>query len=263
MDVSIITPFYKGNKYLKQYINNMYQVLDTTDRKYKFEIIIVNDSPEVDIDISEEDKKKLNIKIIVNNKNYGIHLSRINGYNNSCGKYIIFLDQDDEVSSDIINVFLSEIGENDLCVSNGFFEFDNNKYQIFKDYKSGKYSIKEKKYIYIRDFIASPGQCLIKKDSVPKKWIENPLEINGTDDYFLWLLMFDNNCKMKYIHKELYTHKDTGNNLSLDIEKMYNSTLCLLNKLNKVEYNPKKLKQLSKKEKYTRLFCTLIYFYIM
>ena len=42
---------------------------------------------------------------------------------------------------------------------------------------------------------------------------------------------------MKYIHETLYTHKDTGNNLSLNVEKMNASTMCMLNKLKDSNYN--------------------------
>lgn len=74
MKISIITPFYKGNKYMENYFKNIKKIKE----KNNIEIIIVNDSPEEKI-IINEDISELKIKIIENEKNYGIHKARVIG----------------------------------------------------------------------------------------------------------------------------------------------------------------------------------------
>jgi len=243
IDVTIITPFYKGNIYIKNYIENLDKIYKETDKKYKIEVLFVNDSPEIDIEINEDIKQKYNIRIIKNSKNMGVHLSRINGYNNALGKYIIFLDQDDELKKESINVFLNKIGDNDMCISNGIYELNNKEKVIYKKYLS-KYTLKEEKYLKIKNFIISPGQCLIKKESISKRWLESPLKINGADDYMLWLLMFEEGKKINYINDILYVHKDTGSNLSFNVNNMLNSLNCMLDTLKNIGYNTKKINQI-------------------
>ena len=241
IDVTIITPFYKGNKYIKNYINNLDKIYNEVNKKYKLEVIFVNDSPEIDIEINDSDLLKYNIKIIRNEKNMGVHASRINGYNNASGKYILFLDQDDELKKESINVFLNKIGDNDMCISNGIYELNGKERLLYKK-RFNKYLTNEKKYLKIKNFIISPGQCLIKKESISKRWLESPLKINGADDYMLWLLMFEERKKLCYANDILYVHKDTGSNLSFNVNNMLNSLNCMLDNLSNIGYNKNKIK---------------------
>ena len=171
MDISIISPFYKGQKYLKQYLNMLENILK--DINYKIEIILVNDSPEIPLIIEKSILKKFNIIIQNNSKNVGIHQSRINGLKIAKGKYIIFLDQDDELLPNSIQVLLENIQNNDVCIGNGYFGCINDKYLFFQNNKSGQYTTNESYFIEIRDFIVSPGHCLIKKSSIPDEWIKH------------------------------------------------------------------------------------------
>ncbi len=45
-------------------------------------------------------------------------------------------------------------------------------------------------YIFGHNRIVSPGHCMIKKTSIPIEWKQNIMEVNGSDDLFLWILMF-------------------------------------------------------------------------
>ena len=109
----------------------------------------------------------------------------------------------------------------------------------------------------VRDFIVSPGQCLIKKEAIPKEWKENTLKNNGTDDFLLWLLMFNNNSKVTINFECIYKHKYTGENLSLEKDNMYKSQLELLDVLAKKNtYNKKDLKKLERTIKYKHNYKT-------
>ena len=91
--VSVIIPFYKNNQLLMNAINSV------INQKFKnFEIIIINDNNiEKNINFLKKIKKiSKKIKIIYNKKNLGAGLSRNKGIKLSKGKYIAFLDSDDE-----------------------------------------------------------------------------------------------------------------------------------------------------------------------
>ena len=97
MKISIVVPFYKGNQYLKRLFESIEKVVYRTRDKTEYEIILVNDSPSVTIELPET---FLDVKIIINEQNIGIQRTRINGFNYASGEWILFLDQDDELLAD-------------------------------------------------------------------------------------------------------------------------------------------------------------------
>ena len=73
------------------------------------------------------------------------------------------------------------------------------------------------------------------------------MQVNGADDYLLWLLMFNNNAKIECNYNVIYIHKYTGENVSLNNEKMYKSQLDLIQVLEKnEEYKKRDLKKLKR-----------------
>lgn len=246
MDISIITPFYKGNEYMNDYFKNVTNAINNS--KYSVEIIIVNDSPEINVEYGKNLTKNININIITNPKNCGIQQSRVNGINVAKGKYILFLDQDDFITKNSINSQLEKIEKDnaDVVVGNGFIEESKtNARTIIYNSIFAKMTINKNVYLKSRNFIISPGMCLIKKESIPEEWKKNILKINCADDYFLWLLMFNNNCKFVFNYDYVYVHRYTGNNVSDDFENTHLSQLEMLSYL-KDELNKKDYEKLKK-----------------
>lgn len=257
MHISVITPVYHGNKYLDGYMKMMskaaWEFVNAGDNN-TVEVILVNDSPEVPIEFDKALAGGFSIKIIENEKNMGIHYSRINGLKQCTGDYIVFLDHDDSISKHCLTSHMEVIGDCDVSVGNGIFEIDGDRVPIFGNRHSQNYAIQEESYIWLRDFIVSPGQCLIKKSSIPEYWMDNILEHNGTDDYFLWLLMLHNGCKMCCNYKAIYMHRDTGVNVSSDEEKMFESTEEMLEMLDRnVDYPKEKLELIRRRIYYKHI----------
>lgn len=228
MDVSVIIPYYKGQKYL----NSLLDMLDKNNlqSKYRMEVILVNDYPQEKLVIEGEHHYDV---IILNNKvNMGIHRTRVNGLNKARGEYILFLDQDDQITENYISSQLKHINDADVCISNGIMESETEKHLIYKNKRSQNYLKKQIGFIKVRDLIVSPGQCLIKKDSIPTFWKENFLTVNCADDYMLFLLMIDKKCEFAVNYNILYTHKYTGVNISNDIHQNYKSNMEMLNLIN-------------------------------
>ena len=187
--ISVVIPFYCGNSYLetmaeqlKKNINNFKSDL----KNVEVEVILVNDSPWSTIDESKLSAIKQSYKIVVNKKNSGIHQSRVNGINIASCDYILLLDQDDKISE---NYFESQyekaMKENaDLIIANGVRKIGDKKHPIFKNIRWHKDATTLAPYVAIGNVIASPGQCLIRKNAVPVFWLKNILSENCADDMY-------------------------------------------------------------------------------
>ena len=230
MDISVIVPIYKGQKYvtfLQKMIEKNIKYAGNYGLKIEVELILVNDYPEEPLFFENDLCVGYEIRIIENSYNYGIQRTRVNGLLQAKGEYILFLDQDDEVFDNCLYSQYLSIGENDIVVGNGY-RWINGKYRkIYRNMKKQQLSCKEKFFIKAANQIVSPGHCLIRKDSIPDIWCNNILTKNGADDIFLWLLMFEANKKFCLNYDCVYKHINTGVNLSNDL----NAMCCSLNNL--------------------------------
>ena len=106
-DVSIIIPFYNNEKYLDE------AILSIINQKYDFskiEVILINDcSTDNSLEVVSKYLKYDNIKVIDKKKNGGVSKARNDGLKAATGKYIMFLDGDDYLSSNAIKTLYSFI----------------------------------------------------------------------------------------------------------------------------------------------------------
>lgn len=233
MKISIIVPFYRGNEYLTRLLNSIEAVERVVRNLAEFEVIIVNDSPDIEIFLPDT---ILNIKILINKSNLGIQETRINGLKHSSGDWIIFLDQDDELVSEGFAEQIDLAKNGDVVVGNGRYILGNVNKKIYQTSSSMRYLIQEEHFIRIRNLIPSPGECLIKREKIPKRWIEHNLIHNGADDWYLWILLFKSGAKFVCNDKQVYIHNDDrGTNLSSNLNKMRESSLEMLRILEKIE----------------------------
>lgn len=238
--ITVIVPFYKGNAYIQGLIDNICEVKEKTIANIT-NIIIVNDSPWIKVCLpSLPEDFDIEISIINNDKNYGIQRSRVNGLRASTTPLIIFLDQDDALIAEGFNTQVHLINGADIVVGNGRYQYGNQFKRIYKNKKVMEYLIQKKRFLEIRNLIPSPGCCLIRKESIPVEWCNICLTVNGADDWFLWLLMFEDGRVFRVNNENVYQHNSTEQgNLSFDLDKMHQSCmemydqLVLTNKLSK------------------------------
>lgn len=221
--ISIITPLYNGEKFISglvQNIKNNYKNMSCSFDDVKFEYIFVNDNPNDKIDISRFSTNLIEIKLLNNSKNSGIQKSRVKGLVEAKGDFILFLDQDDRIDDDFIVSQYKNISDYDMIVANGYKEYPEKLKVLYKTIFTQYLVEIPQMYIYGTDMILSPGQCLIKKSSIPKEWYEYILTNNGCDDYFLWLLMLSKKAKFKINTKCFFYHRETDENYSASSSKM-------------------------------------------
>ena len=218
MKISVITPFYEGADYMRQYIGcmdaNQEQLMK---QNMELEVILVNDSPWKKLEGAVCDNQY--IRVITNSENKGIHYSRVVGLNEAAGDYIMFLDQDDLIETDALAklALAFQKSDCDLIIANARLEQADGTYLKWyrtKEHLNLAWDLKT--YLRVGIQIISPGQCLIKKDAISQFWKEHLVRVNGADDYYLWLLMMAAGRKAAVIDEPEYIHKFTGTNLSAD-----------------------------------------------
>lgn len=115
--VSIILPIYNKERELTQCLKS---ILNQTYRK--LEIILVNDgSKDTSKDICERFLERDNRIKLINKKNEGVELARITGLEYATGDYIMFIDPDDWIPNDAIELLLKSLRKEDADVSFGNF----------------------------------------------------------------------------------------------------------------------------------------------
>ena len=216
MILSIIVPLYIGVKYVDRIINMCVKACNVAGITNNAEIIFINDYPDEIVKIPCSNMK---VSVIENGHNMGIHRSRLIGLDCASGEYIHFLDQDDIIYEDFYKSLLQNICNKDVIVSNGIIELSKENENTKTIYQSKFHMSMVKNclpYVLFDNRILSPGQCILKRNSIPDLWCKETLSKNGADDFFLWILMLYNKKSFAIVDEVLYVHKNTGNNSSFD-----------------------------------------------
>lgn len=249
MEISIIIPLYKGNKYCENLLymldqNLLYQNL------YKHcdvEVIFVNDYPSEDIILGNINTHKYIIQLIAQEENKGIHASRVRGLKKAKGDYIIMLDQDDLVTENWLYSQWSKIkkSEDGYCVCNGW----RRRFQILYSHETMEKRVNDiEHYFKVGNPIISPGQVIMKREAIPEEWMLHIQRVNGSDDLLLWIMALKKkNCMT--VNKEcLFYHIPERTMDSVSISQMIKSMYETLDILDKLQFLLPEEKELLQKQ---------------
>lgn len=238
-DLSIIIPYYKGNSYINQLLYSLQRNQERAKAQWR-EVIIVNDSPEEKVQIAARNQQQLNVKLITNSTNYGIHRSRVIGVMHAKGKYILMIDQDDMLTDNALVEIIKAISSQknlDMYIFNAYNRKCINGRIMDNLHCPHRYTTWLITSVYINlvigNQIISPGHVVIKRKFIPFDWRENIIKKNGSDDWFLWLIMYKKQCKAMFFDSAIYYHIDHGENFSNNERKMLQSECEILDILNK------------------------------
>ena len=217
MKVSIISPIYKGKKFIQPLIEQVETCKKIAGDDVEVELVLSNDYPEEPLEVY---KSELITIVVLNAEcNGGIQVARIRGLECATGDYITFLDQDDILFPEYIKSQLESIGEADAvvcrCINEGKLSY--NVSAPFEKMITREYMLTQ------GDPIVSTGSVLIRNDSIPVTWKENILKVSGADDYFLWICMLAEGCVFALNQKVLFEHVVNGMNTSLNTYRMFES----------------------------------------
>lgn len=111
--ISIIVPIYDVEKFLDKCINSI------ANQTYKnLEIILIDDgSTDESVQICDKWKEKDNRIKVIHKKNEGVSIARNIGVKMATGKYISFVDSDDYIDLDMIEILYNNLIENNTDIA--------------------------------------------------------------------------------------------------------------------------------------------------
>lgn len=252
MEISIVIPMYNSEKYIEKCL------LSVKEQTYaNYEIILIDDcSTDNTFEKANNLLKRLNLEgsVIKNPVNLGPGLSRNKGIEQSHGKYLLFIDSDDYISNNCLEILYNEIinKSSDIIFCDYYKVWENGKKQKCQDL-----NIEEG---YVDNFLYA-SLC---NDGVTRKLINKNLFINNQisfpnwnngEDIYVAILLALNSDGIYYTKKCLYNYyqrSDSTSNAGIKNPDFYKNIFMLFES----EYNKR---MFSKKYLYNRLISDLFY----
>lgn len=172
MNLSIIIPVYNAEKYLEKCMKSIFNNIENS-----FEVILINDgSKDNSLEIIKEFMQKYNNIELINNSNNGVSYSRNLGIKKAKGNYIMFVDADDELEKNWLDIIDSYMAKNYDIVYFSKYNLKPNKNDLLK-YIVG--------YNKENLCIAGPYSKIFRREFIEKNNILfNDKIINGEDMLF-------------------------------------------------------------------------------
>lgn len=232
--VSVIMPVYNVEKYLVRCMKSVTRQTFPTDR---YEVICVNDgSTDNSLEILERYAEQFpNIKII-NQKNSGPAAARNRGIKEAQGKYVLFIDSDDFIAVNALEILYKYVEQHksDVVIFDFYRDIPGVKNpkirhqkQVAQKYKDSQFNAKIAEPFVYRFIPMAPWNKIYSLDLI--KDIQFPID-TCYDDIPFWNIVYTKAERINYLPYALYFYdisRDTRLTASkdrkvFDIFKTYN-----------------------------------------
>lgn len=209
--ISVIIPVYGVEKYIQRCLISCFS--NTIARNCEF--IIVNDCTKDDsMHIAEKiilDYPFLSITIINHEINKGLAAARLTGVENANGEYVLFVDSDDWIESNMIEMLYENTKkeDSDIAVCDYVKNFKSKS-------KTVRFKLPTEKRLIPYAFIKKPGYMnffctkLIKKNLFLDYKIEFPIGISLCEDLFVVFKLCFFARKITRVKKALYHYNQAN-----------------------------------------------------
>lgn len=248
--VSIIIPTYNRPVLLERAVRSVLQQTWSA-----FEIIIIDDGSDADLQASLEQVANLSTKIVLHHlpENRGVSYARNFGLKISQGDYILFLDDDDEIHPNMlatgITTFTDKIDiVTFLCCIKAEYKLkkgDNLIYYLLSHKEFHKFSIKnwlnsfhknqQRHELENRPFSAILKSCPATNASIIRRSAigncQFPEDLTFGEDWYFWLSMAHQGCRFKVnnnVYAYVHRHKL---NTTRSVETFYHQIIHCLNRI--------------------------------
>lgn len=219
MKVSVIVPVYNAEIYIKDCINSVLSQTYTD-----FELILIDDgSSDSSGKICDEYAIKYAQIKVYHKKNGGVSSARNLGIEKSIGEWILFLDADDELYSNCLEICINTVLKDNLDV----LQFMHTKSVRFKNNIYGK-PLSSASFLSLRHNVCI-GASFFRSELIKKNNITFPEYIKLAEDQVFVLYSILKSNRLEIIDKTLYHYRTNmvSATSSVNVKEMYNSCLYL------------------------------------
>lgn len=193
--VSVVVPVYNTEKYLPRCIESILAQTFTD-----FELILVNDGSTDNSDkICDEYAQKDYRILVIHKNNEGVTKARELGVNVSKGEWITFVDSDDTINYNALQIFNNYTNKStDIIVGQIYNQKDNNEIINIERYRSH----------LIRGKLVSPFSKLIRRYLFNNTIFNIPKEINIGEDMLMNIrLAFSSQRDVVILKDKIYNYR--------------------------------------------------------
>lgn len=105
-ELSVVVPVYNAEPYLRRCLDSI-----VNQNHSVFEVILINDgSSDMSGMICDKYAERYDFVKCIHQKNSGVNIARKVGIESAKGKYVTFVDADDEIPDNTISLYVSELG---------------------------------------------------------------------------------------------------------------------------------------------------------
>ncbi|MBQ4323494.1 MAG: glycosyltransferase [Clostridia bacterium] len=228
--VSVVVPVYNGSRFVPGIIDCLDQQTMTS-----FEVVFVNDGSQDDtisvLDGLMKEAYSFPIKVI-HQENRGVSAARNAGLRASIGDYICFVDVDDMISADYLEVLCQTLQSAGVRVAVGNITRD------MADLSPAEAEVQEYSSVeFLREFLYrgirfSVCACMFARECFEEKNLSFPEGFRYSEDVYLLWQLFASEERIAEIKRKIYYYYDnpaSAMNKGLDLERM--DAIVLMKKL--------------------------------
>lgn len=217
MDISVIIPVYNVEHYLRRCVDSVLH-----QEKVSLEIILVDDgSTDSSSKICDEYAANHPEVRCIHTQNAGPATAKNIGYDMALGKYIAFIDSDDEIKSNMFSqmIQLGNLHNADIVCCN-YIQVDEDGNISHTNYTDKEYVLTQEealKAILIKDKIYS--QCwtkIYKRQTMQENGVRNTEGLKTEEDFIYNIQAFACSKTVCIIDKPLYIYTHRSKSLSKD-----------------------------------------------
>ena len=208
--VSVIVPVYKAEKYLRKCVDS---ILAQTFRD--FEVLLVDDgSPDKSGEICDEYAAKYDCIRVKHISNGGAAVARNRGIDMAKGEFIMFVDSDDTIESDMLAELVSLQNRHKVDIAASRLrmrpEYEHQPAEV-------RYSgIDCIRLLLLRELDSSPCTKLIRRDAIGS--IRFPEGVTNEDVVFLYHL-YGQASDVCYLNKSFYYYRENPESVTHSFDK--------------------------------------------
>lgn len=201
--ISVIIPVYNAEKYLHKCIDSV------LSQSYQdFELILVNDgSKDLSGSICDEYARKDERVKVFHKENGGVSTARNIGIDNATGDYICFVDSDDWIESNCLEVLHKTVLSENLDILQFSYRRVNEDEEIIQTYSEETLILDLYNYIEKDVFLVCVAGTIVKKSIIEKNNLRFQTNLKLAEDQLFILSAMNFSKRLKRISNVFYNYR--------------------------------------------------------